>query len=181
MTGPEEIDYTVIMVFPGFGEERENAEAIVESALEWLNTYKDEPGFRFGYNVSAHLEIVSDALEARERIDADDSVGMLILHDLDENERNDLLRYARAQHIAGCYTVDVPRQPGPRKGPWKVVFGKPRPPDEVPAHTLCGQTLTNPVAEDDETGGRVGELIAVMALGVMDHHYRLYPPQLPPP
>jgi hypothetical protein len=38
------VEYTVILAFPGFGEERENAEEIVERALEWLNTNKDEPG-----------------------------------------------------------------------------------------------------------------------------------------
>jgi hypothetical protein len=48
MTSPPEVDYTVILVFPGFGAERENAEAVVESALDWLNTTKIEPGFRRG-------------------------------------------------------------------------------------------------------------------------------------
>ena len=72
-------DYTVVLVFPGFGDERENAETIVESALEWLNTFKDEPGFRFAQQVSAHLEIAQDADEARARIEMDDSVA-IVLH-----------------------------------------------------------------------------------------------------
>ena len=38
------VEYEVILLFPGFGDERENAEQIVEEALNYLNTEKDEPG-----------------------------------------------------------------------------------------------------------------------------------------
>ena len=40
MASRQDVDYTVVLVFPGFGAERENAETIVESALHWLNTYQ---------------------------------------------------------------------------------------------------------------------------------------------
>ena len=53
MSRRQEVDYTVVLTFPGFGEERENAEAVVEAALEWLNNNKEEPGFRFAPPVSA--------------------------------------------------------------------------------------------------------------------------------
>jgi hypothetical protein len=171
MDSPPEVDYTVILVFPGYGDERENAETVVESALEWLNTYKDEPGFRFAPQVSAHLEIVADADEARERIAADENVAMVLLHDLEDGERNALLRHCAARHIGACYTVDTPRRGGPRKGPWRVVFRR-EPSEDPPAHRLAGATLTGPVSEEDEdTGRRVGEVIAVLALGVMQHHW----------
>ena len=62
MAFDDEADYTVVFIFPGYGPERENAEAIVESALEWLNNNKEEPGFRFAPSVSAHLQIVSDVV-----------------------------------------------------------------------------------------------------------------------
>jgi hypothetical protein len=91
-------------------------------ALEWLNTNKDEPGFRFAYEVSAHLEIVSDADEARARMESDDTVAMVLMHDLDDDERNALVRHCDSQRIGVCYTVDAPRRPGPRKEPWRVVF-----------------------------------------------------------
>jgi hypothetical protein len=175
MASPQEVDYTVVLVFPGFGPERENAEAVVESALEWLNTYKDEPGFRFAPPVSAHLEIVADADEARARIAADEGVAMVLLHDVPEDERDALLRHCEAREIAGCFTVDAPRARR-RKGPWRVVF-RSKPADEVPAHRLSAATLTDPVTEDEETGARVGELIAVLALGVMEHHWRQNPPR----
>jgi hypothetical protein len=176
MNSPPDVDYTVVLVFPGFGTERENAETIVESALEWLNTYKDEPGFRFAPQVSAHLEIVSDVDEARARIEADESVATVILHDVAEDERIPLLRFCEAREISACYTVDVPRRPGPRKGPMKVVI-RSKPANEVPAHRLAGETLTGPVDEEDEdTQGRIGEVIAVLALGVMEHHWRQNPP-----
>jgi hypothetical protein len=178
MAGPQEVDYTVVLVFPGFGEERDNAETIVESALEWLNTYKDEPGFRFAHHVSAHLEVVADADEARERMAADEGVATVILHGVGDDERDDLLRACLARHVGACYTVDVPRPAGPRKGPWKVVIRK-EPARELPAHRLCAETLTAPVAEDEETGGRVGEVIAVLALGVMQYHWERNPPVLP--
>lgn len=171
MTEPEEVDYTVLLVFPGFGPERENAEAIVEAALEWLNTNKDEPGFRFAPQVSAQLETVADADEARARIAADDSVAMVLLHDLDRRERDALVRHCQRRNVAACYTVDAPRPSGRRSGPMKVVF-RSEPTDEPPAHRLCAETLTAPLGEDEETEERAGELIAVLALGVMEHHWR---------
>jgi hypothetical protein len=107
------------------GTGRENAETVIESALEWLNTNNDEPGFRFAY-------------------------------------------------------VDVSRPSRRRKGPMKVVFRK-CPEREVSAHTLCTESLTSEVDEDDETGARVGELIGVLALGVMSYHWqKYYEPPLPP-
>jgi hypothetical protein len=170
MTSPQDIDYTVVLVFPGFGAERENAETIVESALEWLNNNKEEPGFRFSQQVSAHLEIVPDADEARARIESDDSVALLILHDLDEDERDDLLRDCERRKVSACITVDVPRPTKRRKGPWKVIV-RSEPRKKPPAHEVCAETLTAPVGEDEETGDRVGELIAVVALGVMSYDY----------
>jgi hypothetical protein len=174
MTGPEHVDYTVVLVFPGFGAERENAETVVEAALEWLNTNKDEPGFRFAYNVDAHLETVSDADEVRERIAADDSVATVIMYELDEDERDGLLKLCASREIGACVTVDAPRSRRPRKGPWRIVFGKPS--NEPPAHRLNAETLTAPVGEDDDTGRRIGEVIAVLALGVMGYHFHKYPP-----
>jgi hypothetical protein len=170
MTMPPDVDYTVLLVFPGFGEERENAETIVESALEWLNANREEPGFRFAPWVTAHLEIVQDADEARARMVDDDSVAMAILHDLAEDERDALVRHCGARHIPVCLSEDAPRRPR-RKGPWQLVFRKKADADEVPTHRLAGATLTDPVAEDEETGDRVGQLIAVLALGVMEHHW----------
>jgi hypothetical protein len=171
MTPREEVDYTVLLIFPGFGTERENAESIIESALDWLNTHKDKPGFRFAYEVNAHLEIVQDADEARARIDEDDSsVAMVFLHDVPDEERDALVHYCEPKNIAAGITVDVPRRPGPRTEPMKVVFRK-RPADELRAHQLCAETLTDPVADDDDTGGRVGDVIAVLALGVMQYHW----------
>jgi hypothetical protein len=171
MISPPEVDYTVVLVFPGYGSERENAETIVESALDWLNTHKEKPGFRFAGPVSAHLEIVADIDEVRERIESDDSLAMVLLHDVDDDERDDLLRDCQARHVSACYTVDAPRHTGPRQGPWKVVVRQ-RTPEDVPAHRLAGGTLTDPVVEDEDTGGRVSEVIAVLALGVMEHHWR---------
>jgi hypothetical protein len=171
MTGPAEVDYTVVLVFPGFGTERENAETIVECALDWLNTHKEKPGFRFAPPVSAHLEIVADTDEARDRVDADDGVAMVLLHDVADDERDALLRHCQARQVPACITVDAPRRAGPRKEPWKVVFRK-RSPEDVPAHQLAAGTLTDPIADDEDTGGRVSEAIAVLALGVMEHHWR---------
>jgi hypothetical protein len=53
----------------------------------------------------------------------------------------------------------------------KVVIRK-KPSDEPPAHQLCAETLTAPLGEDEETQERAGELIAVLARGVMEHHWR---------
>ena len=177
MTNGHGFDYTVLLVFPGYGTERENAETIVESALDWLNANKEKPGFRFAPPVSAHLEIVSDADEARDRVDADDEVAMVLLHDVPEDERDALVRHCRTRDVAACYTVDTPRRRR-EDGPWKIVFRK-RSENEAPAHQLAAETLTDPVGDDDDTGDRVGEVIAVLALGVMEHHWRKTLPERP--
>jgi hypothetical protein len=174
----QDVEYTVVLVFPGFGTERENAETIVESALEWLNNNREEPGFRFAPMVTAHLEIVQDADEARAAMEMDEMVAMVIMHDVPDDERDDLLRHCLAQKIGACYTEDG-RRPRRRKGPWQVVFRK-KSEDDLPAHRIVAETLTAPVdEEDEETGERIGELIAVMALGVMGHHFDRRPPRHP--
>jgi hypothetical protein len=178
MASPQDVDYTVVLVLPGFGAEREHAETIVECALQWLNTCKDEPGFRFAPPVSAHLEVAGDADEARARIAADASVAMVLLHDLPDDDRDALVRHCRVRHIAACYTVDAPRRAGPRQGSWRVVL-RSKPADEAAAHTLAAATLTDPVGEDEESAERIGEVIAVLALGVMEHHWVTHPPSHP--
>jgi hypothetical protein len=170
MTTPEEVDYTVLLVFPGFGAERENAEAIVEGALGWLNANKEEPGFRFAPAVSAHLEMVQDDDAARDRIAEDGNVALVLLHDLPEDERAALVRHCAERRIGAGYTVDAPRPDHPHKGPMKVVL-RSQPSDEPPAHRIVAETLTAPVGEDDQTQERIGELIAVLALGVMQYHW----------
>jgi hypothetical protein len=175
MAKPRDVEYTVILVFPGFGTERENAETVVESALEWLNNNREEPGFRFAPWVTAQLEIVQDADEARSRIEADMSVAMILLHDLDGEERDDLLKYCGSRHIPACITEDGPPRRR-RKGPWRIVFRNKPAESEVPTHRIAAETLTGPVEEDEETGERIGQLIAVLALGVMEHHWEKAPP-----
>ncbi len=178
MDAPPEVDYAVVLVFPGFGAERENDEAVVESALDWLNTHKDEPGFRFAPPVSAHLEIVTAADEARDRVEEGGGVAMVLLHDVEDGERDDLLRLCEARNVSACYTVDVPRRRGPRAEPMRVVL-RSKPAKGPRAHTLTADTLTAPVSDDEETGARVGDVIAVLALGVMTHHWHERPPRRP--
>jgi hypothetical protein len=108
VASPQDLDYTVVLVFPGFGVEREHAETIVESALCWLNTCKDKPGFRFAAPVCAHLKLVQDADEARATIAADKSVAMVLVHDLADDQRNSLLRHCENRQISACHTVDAP-------------------------------------------------------------------------
>ena len=173
-----DVDYTVILVFPGFGAEREFAEDLIESALEWLNTYKDEPGMRFAPHVSAHLEIVQDADEARDRIASDPQVAMVIAHGLDEVERDALFWECEAQQIPRCTTVETAasdrseaRTDPRRRRELKVVFRR-RDPDEISAHTLSEETLTAPLDDEEAVADRIGQLITVLALGVMDADFR---------
>jgi hypothetical protein len=180
MTENERFDYTVLLLFPGFGAERENAEQIIEAALEHLNTEKDEPGMRFAYPVFAALETIVDADEAWNRLDSDDSLAMMILHDMEEEERTALTRSCVARNVPVCHTIagcDRPPQSRRRSRDCNipVVFRK-RTDNRPPAHTVADYTLTDSLDDDDEIGDRIGQLIAVMALGVMEHHWRQNPP-----
>jgi hypothetical protein len=181
-----DIEYKVLLVFPGFGEERENAEQVVEEALEYLNTQKDEPGFRFAQNVSARLEIVTDAEQAFAALQTDDDLATMILHDLDDEERTALTQECMAAGVPVCHTVvsqDKPRkrpESRPRDRTWKVVFRKATG-KELRAHKISEATLTAPLEGDpEELMDRVGQLIAVMALGVMEFHWTRNPPRYPP-
>jgi hypothetical protein len=182
MAMPPDVEYRVVLVFPGYGTERENAEEIVEEALDYLNTHRDKPGFRFAPYVTARLEIVPDLEQAQAKMETDDGVAMLILHDLDDEERNDFTRECNARDVPVCQTVpapDQPRKPRRRGEPWKIVFKKRSEDDDAPrAHTITEATLTAPLEDDEDVLiDRVQQLIAVMALGVMEYHWRRQPPR----
>src|SRR5262249_26253277 len=156
-------------------------------ALEYLNTYREEPGLRFAPYVTAHLEIVPDVEEARARLRDDDSVAMMLLHDLEDDERLAFTRECLSQDVPVCRTTPAsdepqprPRRPRGKDRKWKVVIKRRSEDDEPPAHRILDTTLTAPLdGEPEEVMDRVGQLIAVMALGVMEHHWRKNPPQLP--
>jgi hypothetical protein len=178
---PPPVEYEVLLVFPGFGEERENAEQIVEAALQHLNTEKEEPGMRFAPNVSARLEIVAGVEDAHDKLETDEDLAMMILHDLDEDEKTQLTQECAERGVLVCHTLpceDRPRrtQRGERR-PWKIVFSK-RKPGELRAHKISEATLTASLeGDEEEVMDRVGQLIAVMALGVMEHHWSQNPPR----
>jgi hypothetical protein len=183
MSKSRNIEYKVVLVFPGFGEERENAEQIIEEALHYLNTEKDEPGMRFAYEVSARLEIVPDAEQVEARLRTEDDLALLILHDLAEDEQNALLKECEARQVPACITVPAGNQP--RRKPrrrrlkdriLKVVFRERS--DEPRCHRILDTTLTGSLDDDpEELGDRVAQLITVMALGVMEFHWRRNPPK----
>ena len=175
-------EYTVILVFPGFGDERDNAEQIVEEALNYLNTQKDEPGMRFAYNVLARLEIVADVDEARARLESDDNLAMMILHDLDDEEKLGLTEECAERGVLVCHAEPGDGKPhkrpsssGGKPREWKVVISK-RTGDEPRAHKILASTLTDPLDDEEAVMDRVGQLIAVLALGVMEHHWTRNPP-----
>ena len=180
-TFSDEVEYQVVLVFPGFGDEREHAEQIVEEALYYLNTQKDEPGMRFAQNLSARLEIVQDADEARAKLENDDDLATMILHGLPHDEKKALTEECAAKEVPVCHTVDGKPRKRPRSERGKrrfleVVFQK-RTDDEPRAHTILESTLTAPLeGDEEELGDRVGQLITVLALGVMEHHWRRTPP-----
>src|SRR5205823_3757995 len=136
--------------------ERENAEQIVEEALHYLNTQKDEPGFRFAQHVSARLEIVMDAEQAEDRLQTDDDLAMMILHGLDDDEKMALTRACERKNVPVCHTVEgsdkprkKPRRSSLGKRIMKVVFREKK--DDGPrAHTILESTLTGPLEDDDQ-------------------------------
>jgi hypothetical protein len=179
VSAPPNVEYKVLLTFPGFGDEREHAEQMVEEALHFLNTQKDEPGMRFAPNVSAHLEIVTDTDQARAALEADDDLAMMILHDLDDEDRDALTRECADREVLVCHTLEgepKPRRRGARHEGWKIVFRKAKR-DEPRAHRILACTLTDPTDGDqEELADRVGQIIALLALGVMEHHWRRHHP-----
>src|SRR5438105_3427130 len=117
MSRLENVQYNVVLVFPGFGPEREYAEQVVEEALNYLNTPNYEPGFRFAPNVTARLELVAAADEAEARLEADDDLAMMILHDLDDEEKAALTAACVAQGVPVCHTVPGRKRARDRKKP----------------------------------------------------------------
>ena len=187
MAKSRNIEYKVVLVFPGFGEERDNAEQIVEEALHYLNTQKDEPGMRFAYNVSARLEIVPDAEQVQARLRTEDDLALLILHDLDAEEQAAFLKECQERQVPVCITVPAPknarrppRSRRPKDRQLKVVFREHS--DEPPCHRILDTTLTAPLeGDEEELMDRIGQLITVMALGVMEFHWRRNPPKFAMP
>lgn len=186
MAKPRKVKYKVVLVFPGFGEERDNAEQIIEEALHYLNTQKDEPGMRFAYHVFARLEIVPDAEQVQARLRTEGDLALLILHDLAEEEQTALLKECEERQVPVCITLPSPkgrrkpRPPRPKDRQLKVVFREHS--DEPPCHKVLDTTLTGPLDEDpEELMDRVGQMITVMALGVMEFHWRRNPPKFPAP
>jgi hypothetical protein len=181
MSRIENVEYLVVLVFPGFGDERENAEQIIEEALHYLNTEKDEPGMRFAQNVTARLETVTDAEDALDRLRTDDDLAVMILHGLPDDEKTALTKKCAAKGIGVCHTLEAEenprRKPRPRRRIWKVVLGK-LGADGPRAHTISETTLIAPLDGDqEELMDRVGQLITVLALGVMQVHWTRNPPK----
>lgn len=182
MSKPRKVKYKVVLLFPGFGEERDNAEQIVEEALHYLNTQKDEPGMRFAYNVSARLEIVPDVEQVWARLRTEDDLALLILHDLTPEEQKEFLTECQQRRVPVCITLPAPknaRRPRRPRRPedrqLKVVLRERS--NEPPCHRILDTTLTAPLEGDEEDlMDRIGQLITVMALGVMEFHWRRNPP-----
>src|SRR5207249_4313113 len=131
MRNIQNVEYKVVLVFPGFGAERESAEQVVEAALHYLNTEKDEPGMRFAANVTAQLEMVADAEQAYARLGTEDDLAMMILHDLPDDEKAALTEACAAKGVLVCHTVRTqektrkePRSARGKQRQWKVVFRK---------------------------------------------------------
>jgi hypothetical protein len=178
MANPANVEYTVVLVFPGFGTERENAEQVVEEALQYLNTQKTEPGFRFASNVFARLEMVTDGEQAQARLRSDDNLAMMILHALPEDERAALTEECAEKGVPVCHTLDCADNPPKKRRSARgqrrqlqLVFRKATE-NEPRAHKIPETTLTaSPENDEEEWIDRIGQLIAVMALGVMEFHW----------
>jgi hypothetical protein len=180
MSEQEIVEYAVVLVFPGFGVEREYAEEVVEDALEYLNVPRYEPGMRFAPHVRARLEIVMDAEQAMNRLEADDDVAALIIHDLDDDEKNSLTEECAARGIAVCHTCETSGRPRKKRAKdkkgWTFTL-RPKSEKGPSAHQIADTVLTSPPDDEEEWSDRVGQVIMVLALGVMQCHWSRNPPK----
>lgn len=183
MSEEEIVHYTVVLVFPGFGPEREYAEDVVENALEYLNIPRYEPGMRFAPHVRAQLEIVMDAEQVMTRLDADEDVAIVIIHDLDEDEKTGLTEECAARGVSVCHTIETggrPRKTRPRdKKGWTFQL-RPKSEKGVSAHQVADSVLTTPPDDEEDWSDRVSQVIMVLALGVMQFHWSRNPPKYRP-
>jgi hypothetical protein len=179
MPQPEDVEYTVVLVSPVFGEERQNAEQALEAALDYLNTHREKPGFRFAPYVSARLDIAADVEQAQAKLRTDDSVALMILHELPDDERDAFTLECAEQGVAVCHTLPPVEQPEseevparPKEKGWQVRFRKRSDEDSPAVHKICETILSAPLDGDqEEMNDRIGQLIAVMALSVMSYHW----------
>jgi hypothetical protein len=182
MSDEEIVHYTVVLVFPGFGPEREHAEEVVEDALEYLNIPRYEPGMRFAPHVRAQLEMVLDAEQAMAKLESDD-VALMMIHDLDEDEKTALTEECAARGVSICHTFESAGRPrkkrsGEKKG-WTFQL-RPKSEKRSSAHQISSCTLTDPPEGEEDWGDRVGQVIMVLALGVMQTHWSRNPPKYRP-
>jgi hypothetical protein len=176
---PERVEYEVVLVFPSFGPERDDAEQMVQAALDHLNIPCYEPGFRFAPHVTARLEVVTTIEMARDRLGDDGDLAMMLLHDIAEDEKLALTEECAEAGVLVCHTFPTDDRPGKRKkkGGWTFTLnpskeGRPR------AHRIPDVALRPPHADDPEVmSDRVGQIIAVLALGVMENHWHRRPPR----
>lgn len=175
----EIVEYTVVLVFPGFGEERENAEQVVEGALEYLNIPHYEPGMRFAPHVRAHLEIVMGVQQALDLLEANDDIATMLIHDLDDDERMYLSEECASRGVTRVYSMESrgrPRKPRPKDPKGGISFQlRPRTGKGPHAHQIPDTTLTEPINNEEDWNQRVGQVIMVLALGVMEVHFNRHP------
>ncbi len=164
----QDVQYTVVLVFPGFGEEREYAEQIVEGAIEHLNIPNYEPGFRFAPNVRAQLEVVGTTEQAYDKLESYDDLAMMILHDVEDDEKWALTAACEEKDVAVCHTFDAPERPRKRRDKdkgWTFEL-RAKQDDRPSAHQIPARSLIAPPSEDEEEmSTRIWQVIAVLAMG----------------
>ncbi len=102
----------------------------------------------------------------------------MILHDLADDEKAALTEACAASHVPVCHTEDVavPRPRRKKKDGWTINFKK-REKNELHAHRIVAGVLSDPIDDEDDWQDRVGQLIMVLALGVMENHFGWQTPQ----
>lgn len=178
MSDEELFYYTVVLVFPGFGSEREYAEQVVEAALDHLNIPRYEPGIRFAPNVRARLDIVSNVDQALASLENDEDIATMILHDLDEDDRERLIDECAERGLALTVTMetggDRPKKSRGKKEGFTFELRK-REENRPSVHQIADSVLTAPPDDDQDWSNRVGQVMFVVAVSVMGFHFARHP------
>jgi len=161
----------------------EHAQEVLNLALEALNSHELPPGMRFADNVTAELEVTNDLEQARNQV-KQKKTGLIIACGFAENAVRPLAELCRKHRLDFCHASEpLPEERSSIEEQIATLGEDPHvmpvrflTPEEAakkfPGHSVDIATLTDATDISPEViGDRVGKMIGIIGLGVMQSHH----------